>query len=1195
MAAGLGATFAAFKGLDFLRESVNDVESLARSTIKLQAITGQDAKTASSWIQIAKQRGISAQQLSRGFVTLEKNQTKAAAGSKTQAEAFRSLGISQEALKRSSPNQLILQVADGMNRLGPGAKRAAAAQALFGRAGVSLIATLSGGSQKLRDQLQIVQRYGASLDQHGVRNAMKLVAEQRKLNFAMDGLKVTVGQAVIPLLTKGGHALSTFVAQMRSGTGTGGQVRKVFEQVAAAVGETAKALGPAAKGLAQAFGPAARVAATAIRGMTQTIRGIVGVVKGVVSVATHLIRGDFAGAWRAVKGIVRSALSGLGGLVKTLMAPVYTFAASAVRRAVRAVGGLGGGIVGAIRGAIGAVAGAARAVGSAIYGAFRSTVSRITSLFRSVFNGVKSIISSIKSAISDVTNLPGLKQLKDAAGVLGLRKGGIVGRYQGGGMVPAMVSPGEMIIHQGRAGIVPGQPVAADNVGMMLPVGAAVITGHGQQLLAAGASVSETVARQAPHFAAGGHVRGKLSWFGGPHDSQDSGKTALGLTTATPGVAIRPGDTWQTGRATLGRYWRIRTPNGRSAVLRQTDLGPNQSTGRRIDLTYSALGRLGYTEGSFPTDRVGVADLVGGPAARAASQGGSYRVSGYAAALARRVGRSRIRSGILGDAFDQGVAQGEAGMTRARLRALGDPVYRAISAAYRVPGDKIVRVAGRATGGASPGGGSRPLAGRHAWRGLGQAGLGAGIVNIAGRVMGAFPGLRVSSTTGGRHAKNSWHYKGRAVDLAGGNMNAAAQWVWRNVHRSLIEGIHNPNLSVAGGRGVPASYWGPTTWGQHANHIHLAARRGGVVPRFQTGGRVPRYTYATPGERGSVIRGDEFGVYNQPSRGFGGVLGGAMFPVVRASNAAFARRFAALNAAIQNAAADKIAALRRGLVGAVRRGGSEVAVKRMQQAIDLVDRELGRRIGLLSRRIAARTAAADTRVARTDIGLRIRGVDPDSPAAITERLGAERFRGDALHRTGRDLDKQLRLAEKARNLAKITEIRQEIADNQTAILDSRANQAELGRARAEAQRSARTAFAQGLTDLAASRTSLAQVGLQGIELTQRLAGSYDKGGQQRADYILSTIVPDLQAEQAGIRAQGIEAMRQNNADLARQLTQAYAEKQNEILQAQLDAQEATAQNTEQTADALKNLGGTLGFDFGGARMTDALIASGIGA
>lgn len=97
-------------------------------------------------------------------------------------------------------------------------------------------------------------------------------------------------------------------------------------------------------------------------------------------------------------------------------------------------------------------------------------------------------------------------------------------------------------------------------------------------------------------------VRGRGSWFGGPRDSMDSGATALGLTTATPGVAVRPGGSYMSGRATLGGYWRVRAPNGKVAIIRQTDIGPNQSTGRRIDVTYSALRQLGYNERNFPTD-----------------------------------------------------------------------------------------------------------------------------------------------------------------------------------------------------------------------------------------------------------------------------------------------------------------------------------------------------------------------------------------------------------------------------------------------------------------------------------------------------------------------------------------------------------------------------------------------------------------
>lgn len=97
--------------------------------------------------------------------------------------------------------------------------------------------------------------------------------------------------------------------------------------------------------------------------------------------------------------------------------------------------------------------------------------------------------------------------------------------------------------------------------------------------------------------------KGKGSWFGGPADSMDSGRTASGGTTAEPGVAIRlPGRSWRDSRKYLGGYWRVTAPNGRTAVLKQTDLGPNESTGRNVDVTYSALGKLGYNQGNFPTD-----------------------------------------------------------------------------------------------------------------------------------------------------------------------------------------------------------------------------------------------------------------------------------------------------------------------------------------------------------------------------------------------------------------------------------------------------------------------------------------------------------------------------------------------------------------------------------------------------------------
>jgi hypothetical protein len=105
------------------------------------------------------------------------------------------------------------------------------------------------------------------------------------------------------------------------------------------------------------------------------------------------------------------------------------------------------------------------------------------------------------------------------------------------------------------------------------------------------------------------------------------------------------------------------------------------------------------------------------------------------------------------------------------------------------------------------------------------AGVKQGVAAMASAVLAQFPSLSVTSTTGGTHAKNSYHYQGEAVDLGGtpGVMNAAANYIKQTgLYKRLTEGIHNPNLSVKFGQNVDPGYWGASTWGQHLNHIHIA-------------------------------------------------------------------------------------------------------------------------------------------------------------------------------------------------------------------------------------------------------------------------------------------------------------------------------------------------------------------------------------
>jgi hypothetical protein len=75
-------------------------------------------------------------------------------------------------------------------------------------------------------------------------------------------------------------------------------------------------------------------------------------------------------------------------------------------------------------------------------------------------------------------------------------------------------------------------------------------------------------------------------------------------------------------------------------------------------------------------------------------------------------------------------------------------------------------------------------------------------------------GLRITSTTGGKHAPNSYHYKARAVDVAG-PPRAMAQFYREMSRTNPTELFYDPIGGMKNGRNI-----GPI--GGHGNHVHVA-------------------------------------------------------------------------------------------------------------------------------------------------------------------------------------------------------------------------------------------------------------------------------------------------------------------------------------------------------------------------------------
>lgn len=75
-------------------------------------------------------------------------------------------------------------------------------------------------------------------------------------------------------------------------------------------------------------------------------------------------------------------------------------------------------------------------------------------------------------------------------------------------------------------------------------------------------------------------------------------------------------------------------------------------------------------------------------------------------------------------------------------------------------------------------------------------------------------GLRITATTNGQHAPHSYHYSGRAVDVAGAP-STMRQFYTEMSHTNPTELFYDPMGGIKNGRNIGAI-------GGHGNHVHVA-------------------------------------------------------------------------------------------------------------------------------------------------------------------------------------------------------------------------------------------------------------------------------------------------------------------------------------------------------------------------------------
>ncbi len=231
-----------------VKSSIDSMDHL----VDLREQLGLSTETLSELGYAAKLSGSDLDELVKGLNVLAKNAATAARGSGAAADAFSAIGVSVKNADGSlkSTDQLLSDVADAFSKYEDGAGKAAVAQEIFGKSGVSLIPFLNQGSAGIKELREEADKFGATIRDDAADAAAKFNDNLDKLHAGFTGIGNQIAQKVLPALTaitdrfvdaaKDGNALNNTVDEIVTGlkllASAGIVIKTVFEAVGKSIG-----------------------------------------------------------------------------------------------------------------------------------------------------------------------------------------------------------------------------------------------------------------------------------------------------------------------------------------------------------------------------------------------------------------------------------------------------------------------------------------------------------------------------------------------------------------------------------------------------------------------------------------------------------------------------------------------------------------------------------------------------------------------------------------------------------------------------------------------------------------------------------------------------------------------------------------------------------------------------------------------
>ena len=182
---------------------------------KFASRIGITTEALSQYQTVAEFSGVSTETLNMGFQRMTRRISEAAQGTGVAVNALSELDISIESIQSLAPDQQFEAIAGALDGVANQSDKARLAMQFFDSEGVALLQTMEGGVEGLRAMREEAIRFGTVVSTNAAANAAEFNDSLTRMQMAFEGLRNSVGERFMPILTELNNRFANFVADNR--------------------------------------------------------------------------------------------------------------------------------------------------------------------------------------------------------------------------------------------------------------------------------------------------------------------------------------------------------------------------------------------------------------------------------------------------------------------------------------------------------------------------------------------------------------------------------------------------------------------------------------------------------------------------------------------------------------------------------------------------------------------------------------------------------------------------------------------------------------------------------------------------------------------------------------------------------------------------------------------------------------------